>query len=61
VKKEFSLLHVVQTCSEVHPTTYPKVLGIKRPRREAAHSPPTSAEVKRMCIYTSTPPYAFME
>jgi hypothetical protein len=28
--------------------------------READHSPPTSAEVKKMWIYTSTPPYAFM-
>jgi hypothetical protein len=27
---------------------------------EVDHSPPTSAEVKKMWIYTSTPPYAFM-
>jgi hypothetical protein len=27
---------------------------------EADHSPPASAEVKKMWIYTSTPPYAFM-
>jgi hypothetical protein len=27
---------------------------------EADHSPPTSAQVKKMWIYTSTPPYAFM-
>jgi hypothetical protein len=33
---------------------------VKRPGREADHSPPTSAEVKKMWIYTSTPPYAFM-
>jgi hypothetical protein len=33
--------------------------GVKRPGREADHSPP-SAEVKKMWIYTSTPPYAFM-
>jgi hypothetical protein len=26
-----------------------------RPGREADHSPPTSAEVKKMWIYTSTP------
>jgi hypothetical protein len=26
----------------------------------ADHSPPTSAEVKKMWIYTSTPPYVFM-
>jgi hypothetical protein len=24
------------------------------------HSPPASAEVKKMWIYTSTPPYAFV-
>jgi hypothetical protein len=34
--------------------------GVKRPGREADHSPPTSAEVKKMWIYTSTPPYTFM-
>jgi hypothetical protein len=30
------------------------------PVREADHSPPTSAEVKKMWIYIFTPPYAFM-
>jgi hypothetical protein len=34
--------------------------GVKRPGREADHSPPTGAEVKNTWIYTSTPPYAFM-
>jgi hypothetical protein len=34
--------------------------GVKRPLREADHSPTTNAEVKKMWIYTSTPPYAFM-
>jgi hypothetical protein len=34
--------------------------GIKRSGREADHSPPTSAEVKKMWLYTTTPPYAFM-
>jgi hypothetical protein len=34
--------------------------GVKRPGREAEHSPPASAEVKKMWIYASTPPYAFM-
>jgi hypothetical protein len=33
---------------------------VKQPGREADHSPPTSAEVKKMRIYTSTPPCAFM-
>jgi hypothetical protein len=35
-------------------------LGAKRPRRETEHLPSYSAEVKKMWIYTSTPPYAFM-
>jgi hypothetical protein len=35
-------------------------LGVKRPGREADHSPPTSAEVKKTWLCTSTPPYAFM-
>jgi hypothetical protein len=35
-------------------------LGIKRRGLEVDHSPPTSAEVKKMWIYTSTPTYAFM-
>jgi hypothetical protein len=34
--------------------------GVKRPGREADHSPATSAKVRKMWIYTSTPPYAFM-
>jgi hypothetical protein len=34
--------------------------GVKRPGREADHSPPASVEVKKIWIYTSTPPYAFM-
>jgi hypothetical protein len=32
--------------------------GVKRPGREADHLPPTSAEVKKMWIYTSTFSYA---
>jgi hypothetical protein len=34
--------------------------GVKRPGRETDHSPSASAEVKKMWIYTSIPPYAFM-
>jgi hypothetical protein len=34
--------------------------GLKRPGREADHSPPASAEVKKTWIYTSAPPYVFM-
>jgi hypothetical protein len=35
-------------------------LGVKRPGRESDKSPPTSAEVKKMRIYKTTPTYAFM-
>jgi hypothetical protein len=31
-------------------------LGVKRPVRQADHSPPSSAEVKNTWSYTSTPP-----
>jgi hypothetical protein len=34
--------------------------GVKRQGREADHSPPNSAEVKKMWSYTSTALYAFM-
>jgi hypothetical protein len=48
--------------------THPPIQGIpgalfpavKRPGREADHSPPSSAEVKNVWRYTSTPPYVFM-
>jgi hypothetical protein len=33
---------------------------VKRPGREADHSPPSSAEVQNAWNYTSTPQYAFM-
>jgi len=36
------------------------ITGVKRPRREANHSPHSSAEVKNAWGYTSTPQYAFM-
>jgi hypothetical protein len=56
--------HVVQTGSGVHPTSYPmgtgdSFPGVKRPGREADHTP-TSAEVKKTWVYTSTPLYASM-
>jgi hypothetical protein len=55
------IFHVVQTSSGVNPT-YPGALfpGVKRPGREADHSPPASAEVKKIWIYTSIPPCPFM-
>jgi hypothetical protein len=58
-------LQIVQTGSGVHPTSYimgtgGSFPGVKRQGPEADHSTPTSAEVKKMWIYTSTPPYVFM-
>jgi hypothetical protein len=38
----------------------PLSLGIKRPGREADHSPQFSAEVKNAWGYTSTPQYVLM-
>jgi hypothetical protein len=57
----FSLHHRVQTGSGAQPSSYPVgticfTLGVKRPECEADHSPPSSAEVKNACSYTSTPP-----
>jgi hypothetical protein len=34
--------------------------AVKRPGREADHSPPASSEVKKIWIYISTPPYDLM-
>jgi hypothetical protein len=63
--QEFSLLYVVHTGFVAHQASYPIGTGgyfpeVKRLGREVDHSPPTSADVKKMWIYTSTPPYAFM-
>jgi hypothetical protein len=56
---------MVQTGSGVHPTSYEmgtggSFPGVKRQGREADQSTPTSAEVKKMWIYASTPLYVFM-
>jgi hypothetical protein len=54
----FSLHHCVQTGSGAHPASCPMgtSLRVKRQRREADPSPPSSAEVKNAWSYTSTPP-----
>jgi hypothetical protein len=56
---------LVQTGSGVHPTSYKmgtggSFPGVKRQGSEADHSPQSSAEVKKMWTYTSTPLYVFM-
>jgi hypothetical protein len=58
--QEFSLFHVIQTESGAHPTAHPMgtgalPVGVKRPGREAEHSLPTTAEVKKtwlVCIHS---------
>jgi hypothetical protein len=57
----FSLHHRVQTGSGALQPPIQWVsgtlsLGVKRPGREADHSPPSSAEVKNAWSYTSTTP-----
>jgi hypothetical protein len=66
VGEYFSLLHVVETGSGAHPASYPMgnlgpFGGCKAPVREVEHSFLTSDEVKKAWIYTSTPPYVFIE
>jgi hypothetical protein len=59
-----SLLHVVQAGSGAHPASYPidtggSSPGVKRPGREADHSPPSNADVTTggavlTCLSTGT-------
>jgi hypothetical protein len=62
----FLLHHHVQTYSGTHPGSYQMGRGelyslrVKRPGREANHSPPSSADVKNAWIFTSTCLYVFM-
>jgi hypothetical protein len=63
--ENFSPNHRVQNGSGAHPASYPtgtrgSFPWLKRPGREADHSPPSSAEVKNAWSYTSTPHYAFI-
>jgi hypothetical protein len=61
----FFLRHCVQINSKAHPDSYLMVTGAlspraKRPRREADHSPTTSAYFKDAWSYTSILPYILM-
>jgi len=61
----FFLRHRIQRGFGAHPDSYRTGTGgpypgVKRPGREADHSPPSSAEVKNAWSYTSTPPHVFM-
>jgi hypothetical protein len=57
-----NFLHVIQTGSGAPPASYPMRTGgggfppgVRRPVREADHSPPTSTEVKKMNLYIHSP------
>jgi hypothetical protein len=59
-ERNFYLLRSVQTCSGANPASYTMGIGgyslrIKRPRREADHSPPSSAEVKNAGVTSPLP------
>jgi hypothetical protein len=61
----FSLRHRVQSGSGAHPASYAMgmgalSLGLKRPGREADHSPPSIAEVKECMELHLQPQYAFI-
>jgi hypothetical protein len=63
--QEFSLLHVAQTGSEAYPASYRmgnrgSFPEIELAGREADHSPPTSAEVKKGGSIYPLPPYIFI-
>jgi hypothetical protein len=47
IGSRIQLLHIVETGSGIHPTSYPMVTGGIAPGCEADHSPLTSAVVKK--------------
>jgi hypothetical protein len=60
-----SFFPIVETGSGAHQASYLIRTGVlstevKQLEREADHSPPTSAEIKKIWIYRSIPPYVFM-
>jgi hypothetical protein len=64
-KRIFSLLHSVQTGPGAHADSNPMGTGelspgVKRPRREADHSPPSNVEVKNSGAIPQLPPHIFM-
>jgi len=64
-KRFFSLHYYIWTSSGVHSASYPTntrhlSLGVKWPRHEADHSPPSSAKVKNVSSYTSTTTFIFV-
>jgi hypothetical protein len=55
--RNVSLLHTVQACSHrsIHWVHMALSAEVRRPGREANHSPPSSAEAEKVWSYTSTP------
>jgi len=56
----FSLRHGGQNGSGAYPASYSMGIRGSFPRREADHSPLSTAQLKNEWIYTSTHPYVFM-
>jgi hypothetical protein len=61
VWKNFLLVLTVQSDSGAHPASSPMGIGVlsqgvKRPGRDAVHSPPSGAMVKNVWGHASTPP-----
>jgi hypothetical protein len=46
-KIDFYFLHSIKTDSGAYLASYPLGTGVKRPRRDADHSPPSSVQVKK--------------
>ena len=61
--RDVSLLQNAQAVCEAHPASYSIDSGfspgLKRPRHDAKHSSPATAEIKKEWSYTSTPPTWF--
>jgi hypothetical protein len=55
-ERQFCLLQNVQNGSVVHPVAGVLARGVKRPKRDTDHSPPSSDEVKNECNYSTAPP-----
>jgi hypothetical protein len=60
--RNFSLHHRVQTCSGAHSASYPEdlSLGVKRPGREADHSPPSKPRSRMRGAIPPLSLYGFM-
>jgi hypothetical protein len=64
VHKNSSLVPILSHMNEFNVSSFSEIhfnnIPYSYDRREAEHSAPTSAEVKKIWIYIPTSPYAFM-